>query len=278
MKILIAYPHGLGDCILLTPALRELKRQGFFVGVAMLERFESAKLFNGCPYVDELFYTKDAWNDFGSLDEGKVMVDNYCKELASKHCYDDYKFVWHPKNKNKIISSAEILKVELSDFYTEVFITNEDIEEAMRYFTELPYGFIHTNTGVSSKDLPKGYGESWLRKNKGLDKFIEVGKDFKYNEISIGAQFVLMSGASSICVPDSVFYHAACAMRRKVDFAYFARGIGVYEAVKPLHDVDENVSFKLEDIYSKNQVYHYRIFEYLCYLCYLCHTCFIHGF
>ena len=40
MRRLIVYPHGLGDCILATPALREHKqRTRNYVGFAMLEQF-----------------------------------------------------------------------------------------------------------------------------------------------------------------------------------------------------------------------------------------------
>ena len=61
MKVMIVYPHGLGDCILATPALRSYKNKtGNFVGFAMLERFRSSELFKHNPYVNELIYTKDA--------------------------------------------------------------------------------------------------------------------------------------------------------------------------------------------------------------------------
>jgi hypothetical protein len=141
-----------------------------------------------------------------------------------------------------------MLNVKLDDMSTEIFISSEDVHLAMKYFVKSPYGFVQTKTGVPSKDLPTGYGASWLKKEKGLDRIIEIGKNFQYDEITIGAQFILMGASDGICIPDSVFYHAACAMQKKIDLAYFARGQEIYDAVKHLHPVEENVVFQLPSI------------------------------
>jgi hypothetical protein len=245
MRKLIVYPHGLGDCILATPALRALKEEGHFIGFATQERFRSARLLDGCPYVDELFYTKDVWNDFSSLQVGQQEVLRSCREMSKKNGYDECIFVWHKKGEHKITGTARILGVELKDLRTEVFISDDDTAQALPYFPASSYGFVQTNTGVPRKDLPKGHGATWLKKHFGVEHIIEVGETFQYNEISIGAQFVLMGSAASVCVPDSVFFHAACAMQKRVDLAYFARGPEVYDVVKPLHKNEHSVRYHL---------------------------------
>ena len=54
--LLILYPHGLGDCILLTPAIREFYyKTGNKVHIATLERFRTAKFFENNTYVDKIF-------------------------------------------------------------------------------------------------------------------------------------------------------------------------------------------------------------------------------
>ena len=57
-----------------------------------------------------------------------------------------------------------------------------------------------------------------------------------------------MRRAKAVCVPDSVFYHACHAINKDVDFAYFGRGKGIWQRVKPLHNVNENVVYNLESI------------------------------
>ena len=69
MKILFVFWHGLGDHILASPAIRAYRKANpdHYIGWAMLERFKNAGYLN--PNIDEFFYTKDAWNDFGSYKE-----------------------------------------------------------------------------------------------------------------------------------------------------------------------------------------------------------------
>lgn len=250
-KVLIIYPHGLGDCILATPALRELKQAGYFVGFATLERFRSAKLFDACPYVDELVYTEDPWEGYRSFTTGCTYVEAYCRGVGDATGYDEVVLVQHPRRAHKIKATASALQVELTNKRTEVFITPADIEAAKAYRPCEPYGFVHTHTGVSRKDLPEGYGAAWLKKYKGLDTVIEVGKTFAYDEIPIGVQFSLLEGAAGICVPDSVFFHAACALKKKIDLVYFAqgrRGRFTHHYVRPLHRTRYRGVYTLEDL------------------------------
>jgi hypothetical protein len=117
----------------------------------------------------------------------------------------------------------------------------------MKFVGTEPFGFIQTKTGAGkNKDLPDGFGEKWLRKNKKINTFIEIGKTFKYDDLNINVQFEILRRSSAICVPDSVFYHAASAMNKNIDFVYFGRGKSVYERVGNLNKkITENVVYKL---------------------------------
>jgi hypothetical protein len=245
VNILIVYPHGLGDCILSTPVLRALKKRGDRVGFATQERFRSAKLLDACPYVDDLFYTKDAWNDYPSFEVGCTAVKAACDDMARSSGYENVVMVSHGKGVHKITSTAEALGVKVDDVRTGVFLTDEDMEIALQMTPAEPYGFVQTNTGVPSKDLPPGWGRQWTKEVMGIDRTVEVGVDFGYDEIPIGVQFLIMSGACSVCVPDSVFFHAACAMGKRVDLAYFARGKKIYDVVRPLHEAEYEVVWSL---------------------------------
>jgi hypothetical protein len=247
MKVMIMYPHGLGDCLLLTPAIKELKAiSDITIGLAMLQRFKSSNIFDHNHCLDEIIYTADAWNEFPSFQIGCQEVFSYCEWIGKQRGYNMIAPIYHSQNNSKIVDCFTALNVPLKNPHTEIYTTDEDKAFALDFTKDLgDFGFIHTSTGVPAKDLPEGYGEKWLRENKGLTSFVEVGKTFKYDEFDINKQFEIMRLAKAVCLPDSVFYHACHAMDKEVDFVYFARGKQVYDRVKPLHEVKENVNYEL---------------------------------
>ena len=174
-KVLIVYPHGLGDCILATPAIREYKKQtGNFIGFATLERFRSAELFKNNPYVDEVIYTKDAWNDFGSFEEGCRYLADYYANYAKNNKYDDVFFVKQSPDGSKIIDCFKALNIwpitggdKDIPPHTEVYLTDEDHDKAKEIAKGMDnhFGFIHSKTGVPAKNLPMSYGSKWIKKN-----------------------------------------------------------------------------------------------------------------
>ena len=249
MRTLVIYPHGLGDCILATPALRAYKRQtGAFVAFATLERFRSAELFRHSPYVDELLYTRDAWNEFPSFGEGCRAIEEECRKLHGSR-YDEVVVIKHSPDGSKILDCARALGVALHDPHTAVYISEGDWAAADAFVRDLGrFGFVHAETGVSSKDLPPGYGARWLRTHCGLDHVVEVGKTFGVSEFNVNVQFAIMARAAAVCLTDSVFYHACGAMDKDVDLVYFARGRAVYERVRPLHPVRQNVVCSLPTV------------------------------
>jgi len=249
--LLILYPHGLGDCILLTPAIREFyKVTGNKVSIATLERFKSAKFFDNNPYVNQIFYTKDAWHDYPNSQIGFSSLYNQWRSFAKDNKFGGIVMPMHSSPISKISLNFKYLGLvnpenEKADIYT----TAKDVKTAEDIVSNLtkgePFGFVQTNTGVKQKDLPDGYGVSWLSKNKGLNSFIEVGKHFSPLDYNINVQFEIMRRASAVCLPDSVFYHACHAIEKEVDFVYFGRGLTVYNRVKHSIASKENVVFEL---------------------------------
>jgi hypothetical protein len=251
MKIFILYPHGLGDCVLLTPTLRALnKEKGVNCSVATLERFKSAQLFDNNPYVDKIYYTKDAWLDFGGSHIGFAALHKKWKQYAKENDYKGFIMPMHSGPESKIMLSAKMCGIsELKNAHTAVYISEEDKEEAASLIKEEagdePYGFVHTSTGVPNKDLPPNFGRQWLKENKGLENVIEIGKEVESLSCNINVQFEILRRSAGICVPDSVFYHAAHALDKEVDLVYFARGESVYNRVRPLHEAKENVVYTI---------------------------------
>tara|TARA_A100001201_G_scaffold22809_1_gene25684 strand:- start:161 stop:925 length:765 start_codon:yes stop_codon:yes gene_type:complete len=252
-KLLILYPHGLGDCILLTPAIREYKKQtGNDISVVTLERFKSAKLFNNNPNVDSIYYCKDAWHDFQNSQIGFQSLYNEWKLFATQNGYNFMCMPMHSQEYSKILINSKYLNINLDNVKTQIYTTEEDKIKAKEIVKNIignnKFGFIQTNTGVPSKNLPEGFGRKWLNENKGIENFIEIGKEIKELEYNINVQFEIMRLAEAVCIPDSVFYHACHAINKNVDFAYFGRGKSIWERVKPLHYVNENVVYNLENI------------------------------
>lgn len=249
--LLVLYPHGLGDCILLTPAIREFyKATGNKVHIATLQRFESARLFDNNPYIDKIFYTKDAWHDYENAQLGFRRLYEEWKGFAKENSFGGLAMPMHSTPRSKIILNLETLGVRnAEDYSAEIHTCDTDKETAIQIIEQTvgdtPFGFIQTNTGVPSKDLPEGFGEEWLKINKKLNKFIEIGVDFEALEFNINVQFEIMKRASAVCLPDSVFYHACHAMKKPVDFVYFGRGPSVYERVKHIVPSEEKVVFEL---------------------------------
>jgi hypothetical protein len=252
--MLVCYPHGLGDCILLTPALREYYfLTGKKASVATLERFKTAKLFDSNPYVDKIFYTKDAWNDYPNFDIGCREVHQACADFAKHNNIENIAFPQHKSYKEKILANYVDIGLERAiNPSTELYSTSAEVERATGLISELVkdsrFGFIQTKTGVPAKDLPEGYGRKWLKKNCNLTHFIEVGIEYDGLSMTIGTQFEIMRRASGVCLPDSVFYHACGAMNKPVDFVFFAKGKSVYDRVRPLHPTNQNIKYKLDEI------------------------------
>ena len=252
--MLICYPHGLGDCVLLTPAIREFYyATGKKVSVATLERFKSAKFFDYNPYVDKVFYTKDAWLDFPNFDLGCKEVYESCVAFAKENDIVHVSFPRHKSYKEKILANyVDIGLKTCVNPMTEIFTCDKDAQDADKMIGDIVggnrFGFIQTSTGVPKKDLPAGYGRAWLKKNRGIEHFIEVGVDFDPLSIPITTQFEIMRRSVGVCLPDSVFYHACGAMNKPVDFVYFAKGKEVYDRVRPLHTVKQNIKFELDEV------------------------------
>ena len=249
--LLILYPHGLGDCILLTPAIREFyKATVERVHIATLERFRSAKFFENNPYVDKIFYTKDAWHDYSNSQVGFQSLYEEWKSFAKDNNFGGIVMPMHSVPTSKIKLNFNFLGVKGPEsVITEIYTTKEDETTAQGVINGLvgdsKFGFVQSTTGVPSKDLPPGFGRQWLQDNRGIEKFIEIGKDFDPLDYNINVQFEILKRSSAVCLPDSVFYHACHALNKEIDYVFFGRGQGVYERVKPLHTVKENVVFKI---------------------------------
>jgi len=252
MSNLIIYPHGLGDCLMLTPAIREYYlTHRVKPSVAILKRFKNTEIFKNNPFIDKIFYLNDPWHDYQNHMIGFQEVEKDGIKLAQQHGISKAIMLMQPPPRHKITINAEFMSVNLSSNKIDIFTNNNDKKIANDIIKSNvgnnKFGFIQTYTGAGkSKDLPDGFGEKWLKQNRNLNHFIEIGKTFKYDEYNINVQFEILRKANAVCIPDSVFYHACSGLDKNIDFVYFGRGNDVYVRVGNLNkNINENVNFKL---------------------------------
>lgn len=245
MKTLIVYPHGIGDIILATPALRALKER---VGFMMLNRLVSSEILTHCPYVEKVYGCPDPHNDYdGNVMHGIQDVQQRAVHLAREEGFERLAYLDHTVPRNKISLNLDILGIphenESEEFYkTEVFLSQEDRDFAKEFVGDREFTFIH---GSSPSVPPKDFPQDFLEKLRREEEVIEVGVDFQPTDFDINKQFAILELADKVKVIDSAFYHAAHALGKDVDLAYFNRGKEVYDRVKPLHTVKENICYEI---------------------------------
>lgn len=233
MKVLFLFWHGLGDNILATPAIRKYRElhPDHHIGWAMLERFKSAQLWN--PNIDEYFWTSDAWNEHGSYEAGRKAVIAEALQIQEDNGYHKLVVIDHKSSgDHKIHRTANEMGIYLNekelktDFYFQYFPT--------RHWDT--YDFFHGKTGVDAKDMKMEQVGGNIA-NATMDA--DVNKPIWY-----WAEW--LDSARNIYVVDSVYFHVACALGRKPDMAYFAKGPSIFNVVKPLHmDVSDIVKYEL---------------------------------
>lgn len=235
MKVLFLFWHGLGDNILATPAIKAYKQQhpNHYIGWAMLRRFQSAQLWN--PHIDEYHWVYDAWNDFRSYNMGCEAVIQEAITIQQQSNYDKLIVINHKSSgKHKIYRNADEMGVTVNDPKTEFYFQYSNTS-----FRWLDYDFFHGQTGVKAKDmlhrdLERVYGRIIVPMyNANINKPLWYWAE-------------RLTYARKIYVTDSVYFHIACALGRKPDVAYFARGKAIFDVVKPLHmDVSSSVIYQL---------------------------------
>jgi len=235
MKVLFLFWHGLGDNILATPAIKAYKQQhpDHYIGWAMLRRFESAQLWN--PHIDQYHWVSDAWNNFSDYREGSKQVIKEAERLKSHYDYDKLIVIDHKSSgKHKIYRNADEMGVTVTDLKTEFYFQYPRADRGWGY------NFFHGKTGVKTKDISlldieKIHGKIQIPTIINAD----INKPLWYY-----AEY--LEGVNKIYTVDSVYFHIACALGRKPDVAYFARGKSIFDVVKPLHmDVSSSVIYEL---------------------------------
>ncbi len=229
-RVLFVSWHGLGDNIMLTPALRKYRQKypNRYIAVAGLKRFGNKliQLLSGLPFIDKVIPAlPDAWNDFPEYNTGVNAVIEEAKKIAIQNNFNE--LVILPTNKrpgfmlHKIFRFAIEVGVEfenMEDLQTELSIDKEAEERALSFLSNYrkPILVAHTKAGNTSKTLSKEFVEEVFKKYEGYT-IMEFGRQSLPEVIYIGEDDIefskaLIKHANMVIAIDSVVMHIAGAL------------------------------------------------------------------
>jgi hypothetical protein len=230
----VVVPHGLGDSILLTPALREYKSQNPEEEIVIhgLRRLGASftSLFANSPY-GATADMPDPWHDFSSYDEGVQWMEDLAKRWRK---YDmnvrvlpcrEYPDLHPEYPKHKIFRFAHELGIEVDDPRTEVWIGDKYSETTERVREFHNSVFFHVDGGHPTRDADPAYmlelaKERWgddimplVCSNRSAVEFVrDWGPSIRIWNEDINFAFSVLNVCDHVCVIDSVMCHAAAAL------------------------------------------------------------------
>ena len=228
-RVLFVAWHGLGDNVMLTPALRKYKEQhpDHYIAVAGLRRFGKTlqQLLSGLPFVDQVIAElPDAWNDFNDYQAGVRAVIKKGEEIARAQGFD--RIIILPTRRqqgyrlHKIFRFGDEVGVRfehLEDLQTELAVSPEAekrVEQFIKSYSR-PILVLHTKAGNNPKTLSPQVAEEVVKLYKDYTVF-EFGRKSTSRSILIAEDDMeftkaLIKKADMVVAIDSVVMHIAGA-------------------------------------------------------------------
>lgn len=224
-KFLFVSPHGLGDMVMLTPALRKFKEKNSdtYVTVAGLERFGKTlvDLLSGLSFIDEVVtILPDAWRDGPdqydkNIEEVIKVADQYGKENQYKQG------VYLPTARQDGYRLHKIFRFEsevgvnfscLEDLQTELSVTREANKRAKDFLKGYngKVLLLHNNAGNPPKEFTNEEIEK-ISSNFTDYNILEFGKEISYDDMEFSK--ALIKNADKVVAIDSVVMHIAGAFK-----------------------------------------------------------------
>lgn len=231
-RVLFVSWHGLGDNVMITPALRKLKEDNpdIFIGLTGLSRFGRVleELLEGLPFIDAIHpVLPDAWTDFASYREGVEAIKEKAGQLVVQFGYD--RMVLLPcegkqELGHKVLRFAGEVGVcmeKKGDLMTELNVSAASKLRARGFLEKYarPWLVLHTKAGNTAKSLPPDITRALLRR-------FSVYTVFEFGESSVEGCIVLpendmllskaiISEADFVLAIDSVVMHIAGALGKE---------------------------------------------------------------
>ncbi len=253
-QILLVSWHGLGDQVMLTPALRKFKAALPESAITLLglKRFGRTltELLSGLPFLDEVLpVLPDAWNDFDDYPTGVQAVMREAQAFANENDFDRVIFLPTQRRPgyrlHKIFRFAEELGVSfdsLEELQTELAVQPEARERVAAFVRDYskPLLVVHATAGHTPKSLPAKAVAQLMAQYPGYTVF-EFGRHSTSRSVRIPEDDMefskaLIERADMVIAIDSVVMHMAGAFRRPCLAVFTATP--VHQAVPLTYRVD----------------------------------------
>jgi ADP-heptose:LPS heptosyltransferase len=158
VPIYVRRDSGLGDVLMLTPALREMKRKFSNIELVLSTSKGFTPLLEDLPYIDKLLDKEQSdeleWNSFYSICNLNMAVERMSPNNRLMHRVDQF---------------ALLLGVTLDDKATEVSLRDSDEEEAEGFLKQQgwqgePLVTIQLRGAVNSRTPPSGWWQPLIDK------------------------------------------------------------------------------------------------------------------
>lgn len=242
-SVLIVFPHGIGDLIMATPALRALRRRKDVsrVAIAVQPLVWNSGVAHSLTSIDEVFQISNPWS-VGAFDAGMARVRAEVAEIGSIASFDRTIYVLHRQPSgapvHKLFLVAQELGVGLDgDTRYEAPITEEQERAALEWLAGKgwapgQYAFVHTFSSDVRKNARAGELLAAARDRFG-ERLVTVARSLDPSARPLSFSSALLKHAGFIALVDSVFVHVADALGKDIDMHLTEPGI---EAVnRPLH-------------------------------------------
>lgn len=215
-RALVCFPHGIGDVIQATPAIRTLYQEGYAIDMMVRSSVISSRLLEDCPYVVNLIkartdITDEGWEEFQMPHVNKIK-DQYDRVIISK-----IRGIF----KHRPVKIAEDFGVKPENYKLEVFINRNSRQIAAQYVNHhVPDGgFVHVHTKIEVH--PKYWWSSlpYVMKTYPKMPILDSGYCGNLHKLwdNINTTFAIMALAKHRVLSLSVMAAAADAMDLEID-------------------------------------------------------------
>lgn len=240
-KVLIVYPHGLGDYLMATPSFRQYRKnnKNSIIHLAVQSLVYSSGITKEQTYFDAIFTIHRPWSS-SNLQNGLAKVRFQINQLNILFEYNKIIYIEHVYDNDihKVLQTAKALDIEhLESFSYDVYYDQQSKNIARKLIKKLNLKdqqlcFAH----LKSSDLVKNIGRKKVKSlipKEFANNTVYVGEDFDISKYNIGVSFALLDMAKFIILVDSVFAHAADGLGKTINHHFISKKLDPF--VKPLN-------------------------------------------
>lgn len=215
-RALVCFPHGIGDVIQATPAMRALYNEGYILDMMVRRSVINSHLLDDCPYIDKLILartdiTENGWKQF-QIPHFNKLRDGYDRAIVSK-IFGIFK--------HRPIKIADDFKVKPTNYHLEVWINRQSEQDAAE-FVRVETGdsdFVHVHTKIEVHPKYWWHSLPYVMKNYPRVPILDSGYCGNAHKrfANINTTFAIMKKAKYRVLSLSVMAAAADALDLPID-------------------------------------------------------------